>query len=460
MSVVDITESDIESTSSTGVNGAGSEEDKDGARHNEAPVAIPERTKHPRFFFSGKLATLLVEGTIYRVHEDILTANSQFWSKKLDKRPDNAVYMKVDDVTSRDMDALLTVLYDTSFHEYELKTAESWESVLRLATLWQFRNIRTLAISKLDPLALPLQKLVMARAFGVSKWLQPSFTALCLRPDPLTVVEGKQLSIEDLISLVSAREAIRHKKQVTLIEKDVSSYVAAHVLDTSQPINTTAPIPKPLVPEVASNPTLLSVSSHGQKPAASNPSIAEASMPIRILASPSARDVQHLLAAINKADFETALSMATLDGTTALMNAVKDFTAINKDRAFAGQFVDAVLRYGAQHPAFIPIAAQLLRELPGSMCCGESYLNVQEFLRLRANLAKKTDDAMSRVRSQLGDFDLALRHVTVASPNGDPDAFFRVLHIGGSPQVDELLYDERHANLKSLMARLREVRAM
>lgn len=74
-----------------------------------------------------------------------------------------------------------------SFHGYDLKTTEDWESVLRLATRWKFKNIRVLAIGKLDVLATPLQKLVMARAFDVTKWLQPSLVALCMRPGPSTL---------------------------------------------------------------------------------------------------------------------------------------------------------------------------------------------------------------------------------------------------------------------------------
>ncbi|KZV76825.1 hypothetical protein PENSPDRAFT_551054, partial [Peniophora sp. CONT] len=73
----------------------------------------------------------------------------------------------------------------------------------------KFNKIRALAISKLDLLVAPLQRLVMARAFDVRRWLEPSLVALCLRPSPLTLSEGRQLSMDDLISIMSTREAVR-----------------------------------------------------------------------------------------------------------------------------------------------------------------------------------------------------------------------------------------------------------
>lgn len=54
-----------------------------------------------------------VEGTLYRVHEYLFTANSAFWSEKLSVRADKTASIKLENVTQRDMDALLSILYDT-----------------------------------------------------------------------------------------------------------------------------------------------------------------------------------------------------------------------------------------------------------------------------------------------------------------------------------------------------------
>ncbi|KZV76892.1 hypothetical protein PENSPDRAFT_569231, partial [Peniophora sp. CONT] len=211
MSLAELPECDIGSVSSTDAYSEGSEDVQTGDERVNIPIAVPptEGVKHPCFFFSGDLVTFFVEGVLYRVHEYILAINSPFWSEKLNARTDKAASIQLEDVAPRDLDALLTILYDTNFQEYDLKTNEDWESVLRLATRWQFEKVRDLAIAKLDPLAAPLQKLVMARAFDVPQWLQPSLVALCMRPCPLTQNEGKDLSKEDLISIMSTRETVR-----------------------------------------------------------------------------------------------------------------------------------------------------------------------------------------------------------------------------------------------------------
>ncbi|KZV76889.1 hypothetical protein PENSPDRAFT_645975 [Peniophora sp. CONT] len=490
----------MESISSTDTHSERSEGVQTGDERVNIPSASSpiEDAKHSRFFYSGALVTLVVEGTLYRVHEYLFTTNSLFWSEKLNARTDKAASIKFEDVSAPDLDALLTILYDTNFQEYDLETTEDWESVLRLATRWKFNNIRTLAITKLDPLATPLQKLVMARAFDVPKWLQPSLVALCMRPGPLTLAEGKKLSTEDLISITSTREAVRQKTQVTPAEQDVSSYIAKHVLHT-EPIDLfVSPVTfavKPLVRAMPSTaPTRSNTTSSSPFPSASAPavpttsttqaestamphvaslsgaalkmpapSIAKAPSSSFISAKPSAQNIKSLLAAIAESDIDGALTMATLEGAKAYIDALKDLTAICHDRPLAEKLVVAILRRGCRDSRFIPIGVQLLSELTGKFCVqSNSWSNtyLHAFLKERAEVLQKVNTGMERCRSQYLDFDLALRHVTVSRSCGDSDAIIDILSADGSSSLNAPLYDERYANLQSFFTRLEQARLM
>ncbi|KZV62172.1 hypothetical protein PENSPDRAFT_555171, partial [Peniophora sp. CONT] len=149
-----------------------------------------------------------VEGTLYRVHDFLFTTNSSFWLEKLSLPREESTVLDLD-VTKADMDALLAVLYNRNFQGHELTTYTEWESVLRLSTLWNFDSIRALAIDNIEPLASPLQKLVLGRSFDVPQWVQPALVSICMRKDPLTLAEGNLLSMADVIAIAAAREAVR-----------------------------------------------------------------------------------------------------------------------------------------------------------------------------------------------------------------------------------------------------------
>ena len=122
----EISASDIESISSAVTQ---SDRITDAGGADASVVANVESVKHPRFFFESKVITfrarlsvphnesasidenLKVEETLYRVHDYLFTANSEFWSRKLDKPCDGSTILELD-VTKPDMDAFLAILYN------------------------------------------------------------------------------------------------------------------------------------------------------------------------------------------------------------------------------------------------------------------------------------------------------------------------------------------------------------
>ncbi|KAH6890236.1 hypothetical protein BKA70DRAFT_871442 [Coprinopsis sp. MPI-PUGE-AT-0042] len=81
---------------------------------------------------------------------------------------------------SQDFDALVRIIVPKPLEPSPPKLAkEEWISVLKLSTIWQMDKIRALAIEGLSRFDLsPLEKIVLAREYTVSKWLSSGVTTL------------------------------------------------------------------------------------------------------------------------------------------------------------------------------------------------------------------------------------------------------------------------------------------
>lgn len=339
----------------------------------------------------------------------------------------------------------------SDFNGYEGRTTANWDSVLRLATLWEFKNIRALAINKVDPLATPLEKLAMARAFDVSTWIRPSLVALCTRSEPLTLAEGRRLSTEDLISITSAREAVRNT-QLAPNERDVSSYISEHILcerSTDAVVVSTVP-----TENVSGSPTSCT------QPNLATSTIVKAPDVPPFTPWPSAHQVESLLAAISQSDFKSALDMASHEGAKAFIDALRNFTPVSRDPRMAERLTLAILHQGCRTSSFITIGVALFSELTAHFCTqitddGTTW-KLHPYLKWRSDTSHQFNDAMSLIRSQFRSFDLALRHITVAQPFGDPGWFLDILRAGESLSLTESVYDERYANLRTYFTRLEQ----
>jgi hypothetical protein len=75
--------------------------------------------------------------------------------------------------------------------------------------MWEFDDVRVLAIKEMEPLCGPVDKIVLAKKYDIAVWLIPAYTALCIRPAPLCVEEGAALGTEAVTKLAQARERYR-----------------------------------------------------------------------------------------------------------------------------------------------------------------------------------------------------------------------------------------------------------
>lgn len=83
---------------------------------------------------------------------------------------------------------------------------KEWSAVLYFADKWNFKSVRVLAIKNLSSIASPIDKIVLGRRYHIDEWLSDAYEAVCKRPEPLTLEEGRQLDLENVIKI----SAIRH----------------------------------------------------------------------------------------------------------------------------------------------------------------------------------------------------------------------------------------------------------
>jgi hypothetical protein len=88
-------------------------------------------------------------------------------------------------------------------------TKEGWISVLRLAEMWNFKDIRALAILKLtnEPME-PVEQILLAKTYVVPQWLRAGYYALATRSDVLSSEEAKRIGYETAVLMFQAREQI------------------------------------------------------------------------------------------------------------------------------------------------------------------------------------------------------------------------------------------------------------
>lgn len=88
-------------------------------------------------------------------------------------------------------------------------TQEGWIAVLKLATMWSFKDIRKLAISELTEQSVePVEKVLLARACSVPGWLRAGYNTLARRPDVLSLEEAERIGYRTAVRLFHVREQI------------------------------------------------------------------------------------------------------------------------------------------------------------------------------------------------------------------------------------------------------------
>lgn len=113
--------------------------------------------------------------------------------------------------------AILSVFLSSSFSEYDYEAPlEKWTAILRLAHMWQFPKVKSLAMRKMDKLDIePVVKAVIARDYQVDKafgWLEQAYATIGVREESISKAEAERLGLGVVVRLAELRERIRKRK--------------------------------------------------------------------------------------------------------------------------------------------------------------------------------------------------------------------------------------------------------
>lgn len=322
---------------------------------------------------------------------------------------------------------------------------------MRLATRWEFNSIRALAIDMLEPLASPLQKLVLARSFDVPQWLQSALVSLCMRKEPLALSEADLLSMSDVVAIATARETLRDFHLKVPSENKVSAYVANVILSPRLPppsATESMDLSAPAIPPELSLPL-------EQLDGTMQPIPHSRVLPAK--PSPSSEDILCLVSFLMQRNYHAALDMVTEDNAHLFASILSDNTTIWKSTGTARDLVIAIFHRGTVHTAFASTGVKLLTVL--SPITGDGTL--QAILREQAQMYTAVARAVDNAKRQYpcSDFAHVVQYCATAG-GSDHAEFFAILRSAGSNDLSENLYEERMANLYAFFNRITDARLL
>ena len=89
---------------------------------------------------------------------------------------------------------------------------ESWKSILSISSRFEMAKLRTRAIDEITtfhPRIDPVDQIVLAVQYDISKWLSPGYAALVRRESPLECDEARKLGVDTICLIAKARERYR-----------------------------------------------------------------------------------------------------------------------------------------------------------------------------------------------------------------------------------------------------------
>ncbi|EJF57166.1 hypothetical protein BD309DRAFT_840413, partial [Dichomitus squalens] len=187
-----------------------------------APQSAVEQIKrHPKYYLNGGDVHFLVENYIYRVHRYFFERESAWFREKLGaptpagqtpKGSSDANPFPLDDVAADDFSKFLWVFYNPKYSIYDA-TLDDWIAILKLAYDWRFGEVKKLCTREIEKFIIqPVPKIELYQQYELDKKLLiPSFLYLCMRAEPLSLKEGRQIGLETALLIATARECARGK---------------------------------------------------------------------------------------------------------------------------------------------------------------------------------------------------------------------------------------------------------
>ncbi|KAM5544950.1 hypothetical protein V8D89_001061 [Ganoderma adspersum] len=183
--------------------------------------AVEQIKRHPKYYLNGGDVHFLVENYIYRVHRYFFERESAWFREKLGaptpagqvvKGSSDASPFPLDDIVADDFSKFLWVFYNPKYSIYDA-TLDDWIAILKLAYDWRFGEVKKLCTREIEKFEIaPVPKIELYQTYELDrKLLIPSLLYLCMRAEPLSLKEGRQIGLETALLVATARECARGK---------------------------------------------------------------------------------------------------------------------------------------------------------------------------------------------------------------------------------------------------------
>ncbi|KAF8594460.1 hypothetical protein BDV93DRAFT_611864 [Ceratobasidium sp. AG-I] len=169
----------------------------------EAPDA------HEAFEFGDGDVCVLAGNTLMATHKYLLKR----FRKLRDRMYDDILVLGLEDHSAEDFRNTLRILYASVIEEGVKFDPQTLTSALRLATTYEYPALRSFAIKGLQDASLgAIDRIQLAREFGLSSWKEPAYIELCERDEPITTLEASVLGLNVFVQLARIREKEQRRR--------------------------------------------------------------------------------------------------------------------------------------------------------------------------------------------------------------------------------------------------------
>ncbi|KAF7969623.1 hypothetical protein HWV62_26799 [Athelia sp. TMB] len=215
--------------------------------HERERIHAETFSMHEHFCSPAENIYFLIDGVLYVMDRYFFDRDSSsFFGQGLTQQEP----MVLADITTRNFDLFLSILYPRMFGAYGASTIEEWSSILHLADKWNFESIRSLSIAQLVPISSPIDKIVIGKQYGFDDWLPNAYQMVCTRLDALTLEEGRRLGVDDVIRIHTIRQQLIYHGQSCLNPPSLHELIQTFGLNvaTTYSASTSTPFPQSTAP--------------------------------------------------------------------------------------------------------------------------------------------------------------------------------------------------------------------
>ncbi|KAH9931575.1 uncharacterized protein B0H18DRAFT_990068 [Fomitopsis serialis] len=192
-----------------------------------SPASQPVAMRRSRFFLEPEVVFLRVsdedkrEERSFKVHRYFLERDSELFrgmfacptgadASSEGQTEETAVHLP--DVTPCELECLMSFLYE-GMYDRVISLAD-WVALLSVSSRLLFDKIRERAISAIEahvPPLEPAERILLATKHDIPQWLNPAFTELCTRSDPLSDAETSKLGADIAERVERARDMVKSR---------------------------------------------------------------------------------------------------------------------------------------------------------------------------------------------------------------------------------------------------------